>query len=643
MRTVYILSILLLAFACSPVDELTDKPSGESSSEKAVAEEVLFVAKSEVLVKSSVTPTGKISWTMDDAIGVYDGTSYVRATVLGVEGNSITFSAPVDPTAASYVAINPYEAGLVEGGFGVDENGNVRMSCDEGFQDAGSQVVSVAVTTNLEKSFNFRNVVNLIGFYFPYDGVTRAILRGVNSEPLRGELVVDPSTANIISSEGLVGTEAVINLSKGYNFIAVPPGLEFESGFTVSFYTDDSCTDYYGEVLWENVLGDSRNVLYNLGMIDRSMFDNYQLWQHGKSFTIAGETYSKETTGMEGTLVKAPKGGEVDLKSVVYVNAGVFFLDDSFTGRVSMSTFINIGTRSSGERKVILISRYDAHRTKVYASSATTVCNFSLIDGHLICKGLCFDMSETDVTLCRTADKIRFQNLHFDDCKFIIYQGQNLLLWNNSDIQGVGSIKFMNSEFEAIFEEEGVRIELLHAIAQSSGEEPTLTWDAGDFQDIDLLLFQNNVFYHRSTSAGITLFALPTSPLPLREQNTEFKLIDNTFYNLPPLGTYMGAHSLASAEIRGNIFHTSVLTDYQNIVLFSKNETYEYPYQFENNLVVNMSRLYKFNPYQGVYNDNPQLMDYITDDVFVSSNPIAYKDFSVKAKYAAYGASVNCR
>ena len=86
------------------------------------------------------------------------------------------------------------------------------------------------------------------------------------------------------------------------NCIAIAPDIRFEDGFTVTFYGDDECTDYLGEVNAPNALPAGRNKITDLGSLD-GRIDNFKLWEAGKSIEIAGREYSKESTGLTAKLI----------------------------------------------------------------------------------------------------------------------------------------------------------------------------------------------------------------------------------------------------------------------------------------------------------------------------------------------------
>ena len=348
--------------------------------------------------------------------------------------------------------------------------------------------------------------------------------------------------------------------------------------------------------------------------------------------------------------MKSPKNGSVDLAAVADKKSGAFFLDDSFTGQINFAKLVDVGTTSEA-KDVLLISRYDAKRATVVCSSQKTT-NLSLVSGNLRCKGLHFFLQgsqseQSTIPLFRTYRQ-KFGDLHLDDCKFTIPSGGNILLWNNIECRGLNTVKFHNSEFEST-RTDG-RVEIIHAVAIDTDPDPeNITYDIGHFEEIDSLDFYNNVFYNKTPSAGVTLFAVPVfesgvDTLATRTQNTVAKIRNNTFYNMPsPANTYLVTHSLDSLDITNNIFHNSVTDATSNILAFSQNDKERYPYEISGNIVVNITNLNKFNPWRGVYSDLKETLPVTTESIFVSPDPIGEKNFAVKNAWSSCGVRVNCR
>ena len=105
-------SFLLLAMSVA-LSSCTKEPVETAPEKEIVKGELLFSGQLDPTSRTVPAAGGSVSWTMDDHIGVYDGTSYTMATIKSVSGNSVTFSATVDVEATSYIAVVPYEAATI--------------------------------------------------------------------------------------------------------------------------------------------------------------------------------------------------------------------------------------------------------------------------------------------------------------------------------------------------------------------------------------------------------------------------------------------------------------------------------------------------------------------------------------------------
>ena len=120
----------------------------------------------------------------------------------------------------------------------------------------------------------------------------------------------------------LSASEIVADVTPGVdNFIAIAPGVSLPDGFVITLYGSEvSDAGYEGEVASSgaiNFTGEkARKQMLNLGLID-GWIDNYKLWQAGKPITIAGVEYTKESTGLDGTLISAKNA---DVYSMCFIN-----------------------------------------------------------------------------------------------------------------------------------------------------------------------------------------------------------------------------------------------------------------------------------------------------------------------------------
>jgi len=93
---------------------------------------------------------------------------------------------------------------------------------------------------------------------------------------------------------------------------------------------------------------------------------------------------------------------------------------------------------------------------------------------------------------------------------------------------------------------------------------------------------------------------------------------------------------LSSLTITDNIFWTKGTPTVTNILVYSKDETTQYPYNIDRN-VSNVPELYYFNPNQGVYHTPSKKLAPTSTNIFSVENT-ATGVFIPASTYAAYGA-----
>ena len=605
------------------------KPELETPSiDNLNTEEVVFSATVEA---TKVTPAagGAVSWTMDDEIGVYDGTDYVKATVLSVEGNKISFSAKVNASAASYIAVSPYEAALTDGGSFTISEGKVKIATTAA-QTAGKQVISIATTSASTEPFAFKNVANLLRFKVNKAAVKKAKITGAaGTEKIAGTVSVDPATG--AASGELSATEIVVDVTPGVdNFIALAPGTSLPDGFTITFYGDEiSDAGYEGEVASAGAISftgeNARNKMLNLGLVD-GWIDNYKLWLAGKPITIAGVEYTKASTGLEGTLMSSPDG-TTDLRTNLHSKTTdvLLFLDP---GEYVVTSTPNIGT-SSAESDIILIGRYDNDKPTIKGPASGNSW-FSMLGGSMVCKNIHFDMTDAANAVFRTYTHRKISKVHADNCRFTGLYSTNkvLLAVNNTQIHGVESIRVVNSDMSSTF---GGLCSLVYASAYNFLDE------------ILEVVFENNIIYNTNSAGYLCIFHTPgDTPSSSQRQNTDFVVKNNTFYNFPAgttnsnWATYIKSNSLKSLTITDNIFYTEATPTAANIMVYSKDTTNEYPYTIDRN-VSNVPTFYYFNPNQGIYNGLKTKLSPTNETIF-SVADVKNGIFTPVAAYASYGA-----
>ena len=589
MKLRNILFILFTIALCACTKELA-----ENTSKREVKLGTILFSGQIDLSKTVPAAGGSVSWTMDDHIGIYDGTNYVMAEIKSAEGSAVTFAAEVDVEAESYIAVVPYEAADINS-FAA---GGVKMKAGTASQTKGSQVYCIATSSAKDKAFSFKNIGNMIRFTVQKEGVVKATFKGKNGEKISGTVTVNPENG-ICSSSNLDGDVITIPAAPGENFIALAPGVNLAEGFIITLYGEGD--DYLGEVPSSKPLEMDRNKMANLGVID-GWIDNYQLWLHGKSISIAGNKYSKSSTGYAGKLLSATTG-DYNLFSDLYGKSGVFFLEQSGDYKFTSNTFINIGG-ASVSCNVYLISRFDNAPV-----TFKPVNKLTLYDGNFIAKGINFIIRAADYTkidyLFQTFTKTVFGNLHLEKCGYTVDSNKKQLLGLYTEKHAVGSIRIVDSKIESLYP--GM-VQLLFANTNYMF-----------LNEIEEVIFDNNVFYNSNTNGALQLFGT-AGPAPSEgQQRTIVSITNNTFYNMPPTSLFQ-SNSLGGLTVKNNLFYAAAVSG-TTLIAYSKDTSNEYPYVFDNNICGGaFANLYWFNPYSGVYNTLKKTVAKTTDNMFTTAD-----------------------
>lgn len=577
LYTLALAAIAAIAFVGCENDDL-DNINGNTPIEKG---KVVFTAGLDAVVRTAPAAGGTTTWTADDTIGVWDGTSYVNATIESISGSTITFSAEVNPEATSYVAVTPADAwDSVDG-----DNVVLKFATT---QSVGKQVVAVATFDKPATEGTFRNVNNLLRFTVKKAAVKWAKLTGNKGEKFGTAVSVAPATG-----EGTATGEAaelVVPITTGENFLALPQGVNLSEGFTITLYGDEALTDYQGEVCSKGALALDRNKQRNLGTID-GWIDNWKLWEAGKSITIAGEEYSKASTGVNGELLQT-NGADFNFKALnpndgnkeyIYGRTGtlVYFLEEVGDYKFSSSTHLDIGS-TSAEANIILCSRYD-NAPVTYESTR----NFCIINGGISLKGFKFTTSTaiTDASLFRTYNVKQLSKLHFDNCEFKFIDTKNIFISANhaSNMHGIKSVKVVNSRINLA---NTAKVHFLY-----TASNPFLN----EYEEVE---FSNNTIWNSIGQSEILLFSSAGKAPTTDTQQTAYTLNNNTFYNVAPY-CYQ-SNTMKSFTAKDNIFCAASKPAGSHIMAYALNTT-EFPYTIEGNVSDTNMNVSYFNPNSGAY------------------------------------------
>ena len=257
-KTIIILSVgcALMALAASCAKETLAVPEGIS-----------FTGTfSPVDSRTTVADDGEVSWLLTDEIGVYDGTSYVKATTTSVNGMQINFTAPVSDSAPYYIAVYPYEAGASLSSGLTDDK--VAVSPVFSAQTKSACHVAVARIASKADPFSFKNVTNLIRFTTARADIASLRFTANGGENVVGDMLVDPATGvcSSLLDSGKSSTFTSTIGSAGTWYLALAQNVNMASGFTVELY--DSSSSLLGTVTTSKPLSVTRNQIRNLGDID---------------------------------------------------------------------------------------------------------------------------------------------------------------------------------------------------------------------------------------------------------------------------------------------------------------------------------------------------------------------------------------
>ena len=578
MKKIYTLALAALAaFALTGcendnMDNIKDNTHAEGS-------KVVFTAGLDAIARTAPAAGGVTTWTADDTIGVWDGTSYVEATIDNISGSTITFSAKVNPAATSYVAVTPADAWK-----GVDgEKVALNFATT---QSVGKQVVAVANFEQGATEGTFRNVNNLLRFTVKKAAVKWAKLTGNKGEKFGTAVSVAPATGEGTATGE--ATELVVPITTGENFLALPQGVNLAEGFTITLYGDEALTDYQGEVCSKGAVTLARNQQRSLGTID-GWIDNWKLWEAGKSITIAGEEYSKTSTGVDGELLQT-NGADFNFyttnangQQYIYGRTGtiVYFLEEVGDYKFMSSTFLNIGS-ASAEANIILCSRYDNALVTLDMAKDMRFQG----GGSLMVKGLYYNIYDARTEhqyVTNYSSTVAINKLHFDNCHFEFSGASKYAFINISSTakRGANSIKIVNS-----------------AIEVSGSREMHFFYHAGNlyWSDYKEIIFENNRIYSSTGKVGKIKLVSSNKVAPTSgTQQTDFTLNNNTFYNLQT--QTMLSYDMNSMTAKNNIFCATASTG-TCFIGDSPEATDEFPYTITGNVADSNNIIYYFNPNQ---------------------------------------------
>ena len=138
--------------------------------------------------------------------------------------------------------------------------------------------------------------------------------------------------------------------------------------------------------------------------------------------------------------------------------------------------------------------------------------------------------------------------------------------------------------------------------------------------ELEEVIFDNNVFYNANTNGALQLFATGgPAPADGKVQRTTVTITNNIFYNMAPT-TYFQSNSLGGITVKNNLFYSESVSG-STIIAYSKDDTNEYPYDFDNNYCGGaFANLYWFNPNSGAYKSLKKTVQKTTETMFTTAD-----------------------
>ena len=184
-----------------------------------------------------------VLWEAQDKVGVYDKDGAPAEFTAQTAGESTTLTGFAQPDVATYYAMYPYdENATISGGIISTSLPAEQKAAAEAF------TAHLAVASTEDNSFSFSNVCGLVRIYVGCEHVTKVEFKGNNNEVVAGDIQVNAATAGYENGAATAKTITVLppadaqTFAKGAYYFSILP-QNFQSGFTVTSYTNDGYTE----------------------------------------------------------------------------------------------------------------------------------------------------------------------------------------------------------------------------------------------------------------------------------------------------------------------------------------------------------------------------------------------------------------
>ncbi len=280
------------------------------------------------IIINKETAKAQVNFTEGDYIIVWDGlrnTQRVPLTKDNInEDGSATFTITIDTATGYYYALAS-DKDIFDSTF----QGVGIYTANGAFNDIAQGRIphaSWAQCSKDERKLVFKNKLCLFRFDTVSDDAAKMVFTGNNDEDVTGCLLFNKESGNAKlysndTAEKYVYKDITVHISYWNDdcYFALPAGITFEKGFTLTVY--DSDENMLSRATTDKKFTTEAGKIWDLGTLEMSAMTPYELWQEGYSLDIGGVKYNKLTYG-DATLIE--KGGKA-------AGAGVFFINEEAT------------------------------------------------------------------------------------------------------------------------------------------------------------------------------------------------------------------------------------------------------------------------------------------------------------------------
>ena len=513
-----------------PEDQIPEVPSD------GLVDKIITVSnlQSKTFVDGSFTDDGKVmmKWFADDSISVWDGVANRKFVMVSEPvGTYAVFKGRVSPEATDFYAFYPYKSDLQ-----ISQGNGCRFTApllQSQYANPEGGVVSDAVyaagKVDAQERLSFSIKPSFLIFSFDEDESVASVSIEGNSDDdyLYGSWQLDCSPEGTVTSsfadDSMRGKKVTFAnedgtpLRTGVTYYMVLPEVNFEAGYTVTILNSDGTETVKKTVRNFDFIGQNTYVIED-DFAPEEVPTYYDIYSSGEDITIAGVTYNKSEYG-DPTLIES--GSEYTITTT----KGAFFIEPganvTYNPSSSVTKMLIIGSDPS-ERSVMTQKTH----YKVATDGVIAVMNLDINADALTGSTYLFNIYSTNTP----------KRFALDNCA-ITFGNKNFMY--HAKTTWVSEVAFHNCDIKFTY---------------SSSSDLWLFTADSQAPSVELMDFQNNVFWHAGTMASGKAFRI-TNGSSIALNKLVFK--NNTFVNLPTRTnqtSYISAN-IAAAEVVGNIFY----------------------------------------------------------------------------------------